>query len=592
MSSRAVQLVDVKETASGTALVVSEEGEQFLNSFTRPLAVVVIAGPYRTGKSFLSNQLLGAKNAFTVGHTTTACTRGIWASQCVETVTFGDGSEGDVLVLDTEGLGATDKTSHYDDNIFMLAALLASTMIYNSQGAIDEKSIQKLTFIGKMRDVLKRSQEAAEGSENEDDESDDEGSGGGSKVNEAAIFPAFIWTLRDFSLKLVQEDGQSPMSSDQYMEKQLQDQKGFDMSTQRRNAICQSLRRYFTQRRCFTFCRPADSEEALQSLSTQSESDLRPAFLSQVAHFKKEFWRQLKPKRSFGGRILTGPGFYQIIVQYVQAINAGGVPVVGDAWTAALEAQAKSARKAALASHEAAMHQLAARLPLDEQELQGELQKAHNDALKLYNTRCRGTREEIRLQGAAGLTTDLVAATRQVEEDNRDASMTSCKELLFELMDASNTLLSSAADAPSESEADAVREIPTLWSAWDSCVAEYEGQARGPARDKVLLEHGLRRLRDANSAAAERAAAAIQSTTDALEVQAHETAALERRKAELTEQHEASVAARRELDERLRAAESKVASTDMELAAKQDEISRLERAGKSAQVSCAAIVVC
>lgn len=326
----ATQLVDVKETAGGSTLVVSEEGEAFLNQLTRPLAVIVIAGPYRTGKSFLSNQLLNAKNAFTVGHTTTACTRGIWASKCVETITFDDGTEGDVLVLDTEGLGATDKTSHYDDNIFMLAALLASTMIYNSQGSIDEKSIQKLTFIGKMRDVLVKSQESASrsgggsgggggggGDDDSDGSEDDAENAVESKINEEAIFPAFIWTLRDFSLKLVDDDGVTPISSDVWMERQLQDQKGFDISVQRRNQICKMLRRYFVNRRCFTFCRPADSEDTLQSLSTADQGTLRPEFVSQVTAFKKDFWRNLKPKRSFGGRVLTGPGFFQIIVQCV-----------------------------------------------------------------------------------------------------------------------------------------------------------------------------------------------------------------------------------------------------------------------------------
>ena len=323
----ATQLVDVKETAGGSTLVVSEEGEAFLNQLTRPLAVIVIAGPYRTGKSFLSNQLLNAKNAFTVGHTTTACTRGIWASKCVETITFDDGTEGDVLVLDTEGLGATDKTSHYDDNIFMLAALLASTMIYNSQGSIDEKSIQKLTFIGKMRDVLVKSQESTRSGGGADANDGDDSDGSEEKenpasntINEEAIFPAFIWTLRDFSLKLVDDDGVTPISSDVWMERQLQDQKGFDMSVQRRNQICKMLRRYFVNRRCFTFCRPADSEDTLQSLSTADQGNLRPEFVSQVTAFKKEFWRNLKPKRSFGGRVLTGPGFFQIIVQYVAHI--------------------------------------------------------------------------------------------------------------------------------------------------------------------------------------------------------------------------------------------------------------------------------
>ena len=44
-----------------------------------------------------------------------------------------DGEPVKVLVLDTEGLGATDEEQNHDVRIFSLAILLASYFIYNSQ---------------------------------------------------------------------------------------------------------------------------------------------------------------------------------------------------------------------------------------------------------------------------------------------------------------------------------------------------------------------------------------------------------------------------------------------------------------------------
>lgn len=52
----------------------------FLESIPRTakVSVVAIAGPYRTGKSFLANRLLNQSKGFEIGSTTQACTKGIW----------------------------------------------------------------------------------------------------------------------------------------------------------------------------------------------------------------------------------------------------------------------------------------------------------------------------------------------------------------------------------------------------------------------------------------------------------------------------------------------------------------------------------
>ena len=153
-----------------------------------------------------------------------------------------------------------------------------------------------------------------------------------------------------------------------------------------------------------------------------------------------------------------------------------------------------------------------------------------------YNLRCRGTREEIRVQGESALAEDLAVVGSEIESDNAKASFRACKALLYDLMDADPVLQS--ANKPMAREDSTVPqggapvhvgvEISKLWSAWDACVATYEDQAKGPARESVLLEHGLKRLRDMNSSLADQAATALQKTADALEVQAHEAAALVR----------------------------------------------------------------
>lgn len=73
-------------------------------------AIVIAAGRYRSGKSFLMGQLCPGA-AFAVGHTIESHTKGIWlCGEPVQTVTTG-GEEIDVLFMDSEGLGASDKVS-------------------------------------------------------------------------------------------------------------------------------------------------------------------------------------------------------------------------------------------------------------------------------------------------------------------------------------------------------------------------------------------------------------------------------------------------------------------------------------------------
>jgi hypothetical protein len=53
--------------------------ELFLSKIPKPLAVVSVAGLYRTGKSYLLNRiLLNRNNGFGVGPTINPCTKGLW----------------------------------------------------------------------------------------------------------------------------------------------------------------------------------------------------------------------------------------------------------------------------------------------------------------------------------------------------------------------------------------------------------------------------------------------------------------------------------------------------------------------------------
>ena len=139
--------------ADGDGLRVTQQAEALLASIAEPVAVVAVAGPYRSGKSFLLNCLVdGAEPgtvppAFGVGSTTNACTRGIWLYAAPTVARGADGAPMRVLYLDSEGLGAVAGDAQHEMRIFSLAVLLGSLFLYNSRGAIDEASLTSLSFI-------------------------------------------------------------------------------------------------------------------------------------------------------------------------------------------------------------------------------------------------------------------------------------------------------------------------------------------------------------------------------------------------------------------------------------------------------------
>lgn len=113
------------------AMKLVDEALQLIRGISKPIAFLSICGPYRTGKSYLMSRILGRSDAFTLGHTTDPCTKGVWMSTTVlECDSFV------VIFLDTEG---TDNVHSSDDGDgigtmeqLSIVILISSLLIYNS----------------------------------------------------------------------------------------------------------------------------------------------------------------------------------------------------------------------------------------------------------------------------------------------------------------------------------------------------------------------------------------------------------------------------------------------------------------------------
>ena len=301
-------------TQQGNKYDVHQEGLDFLRSLEAPIAVVGVAGMYRTGKSYLLNRvILNRKTGFGVGPTVNPCTKGIWIWGKPVPGTNNEGEKCTVIVLDSEGIGALDQDSDHDTRIFAMAVLISSYFIYNSVGSIDETALQNLSLVVNLtKHIHIKSQQ------HEVDSAD-----------YAMYFPSFLWVVRDFALKLVDSEGEI-ITPKEYLEKALQPQKGFSDSVEDKNRIRRLLKEFFKDRDCCTLIRPTIKEDQLQRLEEMEFDDLRLEFVEQVVQLRKKILGKLKIK-NLNNKPLNGHMLATLIESYITAINKGAVPTIENA---------------------------------------------------------------------------------------------------------------------------------------------------------------------------------------------------------------------------------------------------------------------
>ncbi|XP_074368257.1 uncharacterized protein LOC141708498 isoform X2 [Apium graveolens] len=130
-----------------TKLRLARAGLEAIERITTPISAVAVIGPYRSGKSFLLNQLLSlsCNEGFGVGHMRDTKTKGIWVWGKPIEVDI-NGVKTSAFFLDTEGFESIGKSNVYDDRIFALATVLSSVLIYNLPETIREADISRLSF--------------------------------------------------------------------------------------------------------------------------------------------------------------------------------------------------------------------------------------------------------------------------------------------------------------------------------------------------------------------------------------------------------------------------------------------------------------
>lgn len=307
--------------------------------------MVGIGGPYRTGKSFLSNLLakylptvdrenpipavLGPGNPFQVGHTVQACTRGVWMTILPPDPDTRKNS----ILLDLEGTNSMDRDPTFEVQLSSLGFLLCSVFVLNTTGRIDERSLESLESAVKFGELLHRGQGGPQGSAAtavEEEEKEHCTQGCQSMMQEN--FPHFGWVLRDFSLFLEDAEGRR-LTPQEYLQQAIQHRPELEKSETGRsqNRLRRVLRESFPARQCFPMARPFDDEEHLRQ---PEAAPLRSKFLEDFRTLA--MWiREQAPQKEIRGRPVSASELAGLARVYVDALNdkENGLPTLGSAWS-------------------------------------------------------------------------------------------------------------------------------------------------------------------------------------------------------------------------------------------------------------------
>ena len=316
---------------------------QLLRIINKPVAVLSICGPYRSGKSYFLSRLLGRPGAFPLGHRMQACTRGIWiATTVLECEQFA------TILLDTEGIDAPGASETMAMSLLTVTTLLSSYLIYNSMKVPQKVDLDKMrcfTHLSKSLLVQKGESMRAEVMRK--------------------FFPHFLWLLRDVTLTVTNRAGQTISATEFLHTCILASQPG--QPTELGKSLC-SL---FPSLECHTLPMPSINPKVIKNIVEQQDR-LKPAFNKAVDVLIQQILQQLMPKRAIDGvSVVDGSALAALASGYVDAINTpGALPDLEQGWQAIINWKLKQLSDKLVEEYRKEMEKLLGdNLPMEERNL-------------------------------------------------------------------------------------------------------------------------------------------------------------------------------------------------------------------------------
>ena len=422
-----------RPNADHTSLEVVESGARRLESLEEKLSVVAVVGAYHSGKSFMLNALnesFGTRDSgFEMTDSHVATTEGLWVG-LTDMTSETDGSR--IALLDTEGFSSAGVAESYDAQIFAVAALLASHLVYNSRNLITAAEVEYLETLARRAHLWSLTTEVGGG------ETDAETPG-------LAAFPPLTWAVQDFAWDLRGEDPTSWLESFMGGPSRDDEKKKEPCRVGRRPLVDgnYTLRGLFREDvRARVFAPPATARVSLARLRDAPAETLDPLFLAQTDAFRDELRRSAASRRSAVDAApdagTRGASLAARLRTLVDAARDGSLPELPSLWSSAWESRlVAAAAAAALAARDAAASAaLETSPPLAPDAFAAALVDARVDAERLFKTHLFGlerlwrgplreTRGEMARRDAADAAAHdaAVAATlRLAADDAKDAA--------------------------------------------------------------------------------------------------------------------------------------------------------------------------
>ena len=351
-NSDTCRLEAAKETQDHRLKLV-QDALELLRTIKKPLAVLSICGPYRSGKSYFMSRLLGSPETFHLGHTMRACTRGIWMATTVL-----ESDEFAAIVLDTEGIDAVGASETMAMSLLILTTLLSSYFIYNSKKVPRKDDLEKMRrFTQLSTSLLAR--------------------GGEAMTNEVMkkFFPSFLWLLRDVTLKVTNRGGEL-ITPTEYLHTRLLASESGELTE-----LGQALFSLFPSLECSTLPLASTKPHVIRNIVEQQDK-LNPAFNTAIDELIVRILRQVTPKKAIDGvRSINGSQLAALACGYVEAINTpGALPDLEQGWQAVVELELKECSDKLVREYKREMEDAVSRkLPMHEQEFL----KIHEEKLRM-----------------------------------------------------------------------------------------------------------------------------------------------------------------------------------------------------------------
>lgn len=281
-----------------------------LSSVRRPLAVLSICGPFRSGKSYFLSRLLGDE-FFEVGHGLKACTIGLWMSTAIL-----EGKDYSVLLVDTQGVDSISAAESVGSSLMAVTALLSSYLIYNSRRVPNNVDIEKLRICCLLSSTVLFRVTKTEISE-----------------VDKKFFPHFLWLLRDCDLKM-EDDNKKPLDPTTYMCSCILKMDNDGGSQKGKSEAGKQVGSFFRSLECRKLPKPSTTPKVLRDMFGQKDR-LGKEFTSEMSKTFDLILENTDPKVAMDGiAVVDGLFLAELVGNSVHAVNAGGLPDFRQGWMA------------------------------------------------------------------------------------------------------------------------------------------------------------------------------------------------------------------------------------------------------------------